>query len=136
MAVKDTTQMIAGMTPVLAKGDWVYCCETNADKVAALANNAFAVVKEAEGTTLILPADVATANRYDTALQMRLITLNVFSDLEGIGLTAAVAQALTDAGIACNVVAAYHHDHVFVPESDAETALSALQKLQRAPAKE
>ena len=136
MTIKDTTRMIAGMTPVLAEGLWVYCCETDPGQVATLVNAAFAVVKEAEGTTLILPADVATANRYDTALQMRLITLNLFSDLEGIGLTAAVAQALTDAGISCNVVAAYHHDHIFVPESDAETALSALQNLQRAAAKE
>ena len=60
---------------------------------------------------------------------MRRITLRVHSALDGIGLTAAVSAALTEAGIACNVVAALHHDHVFVPAPDAARALSALEAL-------
>jgi hypothetical protein len=62
---------------------------------------------------------------------MRQITLNVFSALEGVGLTAAVAVALADAGIACNMVAAFHHDHVFVPEAQAEAALKVLRELSQ-----
>ena len=53
----------------------------------------------------------------------RRITLGVRSSLEAVGLTAAVAAALTDAGISANVVAAFHHDHVFVPADRAEAAL-------------
>jgi hypothetical protein len=132
MTVKDTHAMIAGMTPVLTTGTWVYCFEDDAAKAAALAPLTFALMRETEGITLILPADVAGAHGYAVALTMRLITLNVFSDLEGVGLTAAVAHALTDAGVSCNVVAAYHHDHIFVPEADAERALDALVAAQKA----
>lgn len=131
MTVKDTTAMIAGMTPVLAEGAWVYCCETDIKQAARLAVKAFATVGEDEGVTLILPVSVAAAEGYDVSLQMARITLNVFSDLEGIGLTAAVAEALVGVGVSCNVVAGYHHDHVFVPVTDAETAVEALKQRQR-----
>ena len=134
MKIKDTTAMIAGMSPVLGDGTWIYCCEADSAKAATLADHAFAMVREAEGVTLILPTSIAAAQGYDITLNMRLITLNVFSDLEGVGLTAAVAQALTDAGISCNVVAAYHHDHVFVPAADAERAMAALIAAQQTAA--
>lgn len=134
MKVKDTASMIAGMTPVLTNGTWVYCCESDPARSNDLMLHAFAIMREAEGVTLILPASVAAEHGYDCALHLRLITLNVFSDLQGVGLTAAVAQALTEQDISCNVVAAYHHDHVFVPQADAERALEALQNRQRAAA--
>jgi hypothetical protein len=60
------------------------------------------------------------------------ITLQVYSDLEGVGLTAAVATALAEAGIPCNVVAALHHDHLFVPETQGAAALRCLAALARA----
>lgn len=53
------------------------------------------------------------------------------SDLAAIGLTAAFARALGDAGISCNVVAAAHHDHMFVPVERADAAIAALRALQR-----
>ena len=59
------------------------------------------------------------------------ITLTVHSALEGVGLTAAVAGALAQAGIACNVVAGYHHDHLFVPWDRREEALAILQRLSQ-----
>jgi hypothetical protein len=46
-------------------------------------------------------------------------------------LTAAVAGALTRANISCNIIAAAHHDHVFVPAESARAAIEALQALQR-----
>ena len=64
----------------------------------------------------------------------RWIVLRVNSALEGVGLTAAVSSALAEAGIACNVVAAARHDHVFVPEDRAEVALALLTKLQASAA--
>lgn len=132
MTVKDTMAMIAGMTPELQPGLWVYCCLTDAGVIQSLAPKAFALIREAEGTTLILPADTARTHALAASPPMRLITLNVFSDLEGVGLTAAVATALADKGISCNVVAAFHHDHIFVPEDQAEPACAALLAAQRA----
>jgi uncharacterized protein len=46
-----------------------------------------------------------------------------------VGLTAAFATALANAGISCNVVAAYYHDHLFVPVQDAEKAMAVLRSL-------
>ena len=52
------------------------------------------------------------------------------SDLEAVGLTAAFARALADAGIACNVVAGVRPDHLFVPAERAADAPDALPAVQ------
>jgi uncharacterized protein len=59
------------------------------------------------------------------------ITLRVHSALDAVGLTAAVATALAAAGLSCNVVAGYHHDHLFLPYDHAETAMRVLHDLTR-----
>jgi hypothetical protein len=59
------------------------------------------------------------------------ITLTVHSSLEAVGLTAAFSRALSDHGISCNVIAAYYHDHIFVPFKDAATAMEVLRELSR-----
>ena len=48
-----------------------------------------------------------------------------------MGLTAAVSQALAEAGISCNMFAGVHHDHLFVPVDEAARALAVLRELQR-----
>ncbi|MEL7447263.1 MAG: ACT domain-containing protein, partial [Pseudomonadota bacterium] len=45
---------------------------------------------------------------------------------------AAVADALANAGIPCNAVAALHHDHIFVPEHLAEPSIRAIETLAAA----
>ncbi|MEJ2457732.1 MAG: ACT domain-containing protein [Novosphingobium sp.] len=64
------------------------------------------------------------------SLPMARIVLEVHSALDGTGLTAAVSGGLAEAGIPCNMAAAYHHDHAFVPLGDAERALPILRRLQ------
>lgn len=127
MTVKDTQAMIAGMTPILVPDDWVFCAFAGK---GAIPIDAFAVIKETEGTTLILPEATAKAGGYKSSAVMQQITLQVNSDLEGVGLTAAVATALATRNIPCNVVAGYHHDHIFVPKTQARTAYAALLDLQ------
>ena len=46
------------------------------------------------------------------------------------GLTAAVSAALSANAVPCNMVAAFRHDHVFVPSAMAERALAILKALQ------
>jgi hypothetical protein len=60
---------------------------------------------------------------------MRQITLGVFSALDGVGLTAAVAGALAERGIACNMVAALRTTTPFVPADRAEEAVEVLRAL-------
>jgi ribosomal protein S18 acetylase RimI-like enzyme len=123
--VRDTAAMIAGMAPVLRDGRFVFA-ET---EDAALLARAFAVVREDEGTTAILPVALAADAGLDTGLPMACLTLTVHSALDGVGLTAAVSRALARAGLPCNVVAGARHDHLFVPAARAEAALSLLQRL-------
>ena len=61
----------------------------------------------------------------------RLITLNVHSSLDAVGLTAAFSAKLTEKNISANVIAAYYHDHIFVPKEKAEQALNAILELQK-----
>lgn len=123
------SDMIAGMTPVLL--DEVFVFATVSEPVEpTLLSIAKATYREAEGMSLILPVATAQAHGIPIDSEMRCITLNVYSSLEGVGLTAAVAQALADHSIACNMVAAYHHDHAFVPASEADRALGILKALQ------
>ena len=85
-----------------------------------------------KGVSLILPSDRASEFGFSAELLMRRIVLTVHSALDGFGLTAAVAGKLAEAGIACNMIAAFHHDHVFVPSADATKALALLHELQAA----
>lgn len=118
--VRDLGETLRGLSPELRPGRWAFVGSQD----PALAAAALAVFREAEGASLIVPAEMAPERA-----AMRQITLGVLSDLEGVGLTAAVAGALAARGIACNVVAALRHDHLFVPEARAGEAVEALRAL-------
>lgn len=128
--IRDRLAMIAGMSPRLRDGSFVFCSTDDPVRALACAGKALAMFIETEGHSFILPAEAAGELGFDVNLTMRQITLEVNSALDGVGLTAAVASALADAGIACNMVAATHHDHVFVPEAAAARALAILRGLQ------
>jgi uncharacterized protein len=116
--VGDLAGMLAGMAPSLDPRRWAFMAVEGEAPAEA-----FALIREDEGLAAILPAEDGDFVR---------ITLMVYSALEGVGLTAAVAGALAERGIACNVVAGYHHDHLFVPWVRAEEALDILQRLSKA----
>lgn len=82
---------------------------------------------EAEGPTVILSADEETpADNCWVWLE-----LSVHSDLHAVGFLAKVAEALAAADVPCNAVAAYHHDHIFVPEAKADAAIAAIEALAK-----
>jgi hypothetical protein len=121
--------MVADMTPTLQPGEYVFCAAGDRDWAAL---EPLAMFREAEGVSLILERGAALAAGFPIEAQMALITLNVYSALDGVGLTAAVATTLAEAGIACNMVAALNHDHVFVPVDRAYEAVEILFQLQAA----
>ena len=129
--IRDSQSMLAGMTPVLTEGEFVFCSSNETDVIGRAMPMALGSFKEAEGLTVILPRADAKALGFDDTLPMRRITLEVFSALDGVGLTAGVAAALAAENIPCNMVAAYHHDHVFVPAAMAERAIAVLRELQQ-----
>ncbi len=122
--VKNTNAMIASMEPQLQPGDFAFVV-WEAGKDWPEGTRASCI--EAEGLSLVIPIAAAPKG----AVAMRCITLQVHSSLEGVGLTAAVSSALADLGIPANMVAGYHHDHVYVPSGMAEQALEVLKSLQK-----
>ncbi len=128
--ITDLDELLRTMEPTLVEDSFVYACVPVDDLAGHLARGPIGIFHEAEGVTLILPA--AAAEGLAASPPMRMITLTVHSSLEAVGLTGAFAAALTRAGISANVVAGYHHDHIFVPERDADRALEALRALSRA----
>ena len=128
--ITDLDELLAPMEPALVAGRFVYASVPASDIAVHLSRGPIGLFREEEGVTLILPADAAEG--LAASPPMRMITLTVHSSLEAVGLTAAFATALTKAGISANVVAAFHHDHIFVPERDAERALETLRALSRA----
>ena len=125
MPVRDGLQMVQQMRPERVAGRFVFQAIEAEDIVSRLAEIRGLFV-ENEGVSVIVPAGPGDRD------VMAQITLQVQSALDGVGLTAAVSTALAKADIACNMVAALNHDHAFVPEADAERALTILRDLSRA----
>jgi hypothetical protein len=119
--------MIRGMAPVLDPNAWHFVTVSDVSLIAG--TSPLATFVEEEGLSLILSDADAAEVGLPTDMPMARITLTVHSALDGVGLTAAVATALADAGIPCNMVAAFHHDHAFVPLADAPRALAILTAL-------
>lgn len=90
-----------------------------------------ATMREPEGLTVVLPVAQAEQRGFGIAFRCAWITLRVASALDAVGLTVAFARALADDGIACNVIAGAHHDHLFVPVERQGDALTCLQRLQQ-----
>ncbi|HMJ78508.1 MAG TPA: ACT domain-containing protein [Iamia sp.] len=123
---RDLDVLLAGLAPVLHPEELVWC---TVPPDAVPDGPVFARIEEDEGTTLVVPIEVAERLGLTHEMPSRRIELKVHSDLAAVGLTAAVAGALAAAGISANVVAAFHHDHVLVPSPDADRALQILQAL-------
>jgi hypothetical protein len=123
----NLSALLATLSPRLNPGEFVFCCVAQPTVVQVAA--ALGSFRESEGTTLILAR--AEADRLGLAYDYLAawITLDVQSSLAAVGLTAAFATALAEETISCNVIAGYHHDHLFVAQADAERALAALQRL-------
>lgn len=115
----DLRVMLRDLRPRLHGGRYRFVTGREAERVDAVLR-----FVEAEGPTEVIRDDTGDA---DDAFAW--ITLEVRSSLAAVGLTAAVSAQLTAAGIACNVVAAYHHDHLFVPYAARHEALAALGRV-------
>jgi uncharacterized protein len=89
----------------------------------------FSVIHEAEGVTVIAKRSDLEACGMVGFESWARITLQVHSSLQAVGLTAAVSTALAELGISANMIAAFHHDHVFVPWDKRDAALACLSAL-------
>jgi hypothetical protein len=122
----DLTALLAHLDPELHPEPWVYAVLPAG---ASLPPAAFAVVREDEGVTVVVPQAEAERLGLAGGFVAARVTLRVHSALEAVGMTAAFARVLAEAGISCNVVAGYHHDHLFVPWERRAEAVDLLRGL-------
>jgi hypothetical protein len=121
---RDLSALLAGLAPERRHGEVVVVAVPDVTGLPALAtvteeNAVTVVLRREDADRLGLPYDWVAA----------WITLTVHSSWEAIGMTAAVAAALTEVGIPCNVLAGYRHDHLLVPVEQADAAIEALARL-------
>lgn len=119
----DLKKILRSLEPVLDPRKFTFSTHPGMSMTEAVVREPLALFQEKEGLTMI--SEGGDGPYYS------MISLSVHSSLEAVGLTAAMAKALTDHGISANVVAAYYHDHVFVKESDGPAAVAVLQDLAR-----
>lgn len=111
---RDLARLLAALDPRLDAQRYSFTAAAE----PTLKDGDFAIVREAEGLTLIRP---------DPAGEWARISLGVHSSLEAVGLTAELSARLAAAEISANIVAALHHDHIFVPWERREDALDCLR---------
>lgn len=124
---RDLRTLLHGMRPELNPGRYVFTAVPGGEVPTGV--TPVVTVTEHEGLTLVVPEGQAVASGLEFHFVAGWITLRVHSALDAVGLTAAVSLALTDAGISCNVVAGFHHDHLFVPHTRAAEAVQVLEAL-------
>ncbi|MGZ4324101.1 MAG: ACT domain-containing protein [Solirubrobacteraceae bacterium] len=126
---RDVKQLLASLEPVQRAGEFVFAVVDDVALLEVVA--AEATVREDEGLTAVLRRDEADRRGIAYDYVAAWITLRVHSALDAVGLTAAISTALADAGLSCNVIAGYHHDHLLVPADRAAEAIAVLSDLSR-----
>ncbi len=124
----DLEKLLAFLQPTLREDNFVFCssADLSMERIMELAPVCF--YREQEGTSLVLEESVARAAGFEIGSIFRCITLSVHSSLDSVGLTAAVANKLANNSISANIVAAFFHDHVYVPAAKAQQALDLLNE--------
>lgn len=127
---RNLDTLLRTMAPELQDGVFVFCTvDTHHDIPAEL--TPLMLFREREGITLIVRREDAEQAGLPYQFVARLITLSVLSALDAVGFLAAVTTCLAGAGISVNAVSAFHHDHLFVPEAQAEQAMRVLEEMSR-----
>lgn len=126
----DLPTLLRLAAPRLAAGEYVFV--TVPDEAAAQGLAPLGTFVEAEGITAICARERAIAAGLPFEGTFRQITLTIHSSLHAVGFLAVVTTRLATAGISCNAIAAFYHDHLFVPAVDADRALQVLSNLATA----
>jgi hypothetical protein len=122
--------LLRTMTPTLWEDKFVFC-SVLPDMRERVRVHPVCEFEEAEGITLILPKREAEAEGLSFEFVCRMITLSVHSNLTAVGFLSVITQRLAAHEIPVNVVSAFYHDHLFVPEARADDAMKILSEMTR-----
>jgi uncharacterized protein len=126
---RDLNRLLACLDPVQRAGTFVFACIDDEARLEAVTPDA--TIREDDGLTVVLRREQADRLGIAYDYVAAWITLRVHSALDAVGLTAAISTALARAGLSCNVIAGYHHDHLLVPAHRAGEAIAVLSDLSR-----
>jgi hypothetical protein len=124
---RDLARLLAGLDPEVAAEPYVFTRAAGGEVRAGL--RPFATVAEDEGLTLVVTREEADRLGLPYDYLAARITLRVHSDPAAVGMTAAFSRVLADAGLSCNVIAGFFHDHLLVPWDRADEAVRLLRGL-------
>lgn len=122
----DLPTLLRTMNPMLHPDEYVFC--TLPDKQWLVALPWVSMFRENEGVTVILRRKDADYHALSYQYVAAWITITAHSALEAVGFLAAISARLAEAGISCNTVSAFYHDHLFVPFAERERALALLNE--------
>ena len=127
----DLHKMLKSLKPILHPGIFVFTSVSIKDRNLIPNEEIQCEFKEKEGISLVLEKKFAEKYnfvKYDFTCSW--IQLEVHSSLEAVGLTAAFSNALAKAGLSCNVIAGFYHDHIFVQDDKTNEAMEVLNKMK------
>jgi hypothetical protein len=127
LSEKDLAKLCATLRPVMAEPVYVYC--SLPDFIVPMGLSTLCTMRECEGLTAVVKRSDAEGLGLPYTFEARLITLSVHSSLEAVGFLAVISRKLADAGISCNVIAGYFHDHILVPVQRADHAMALLREI-------
>ncbi|WP_218919364.1 ACT domain-containing protein [Longibacter salinarum] len=129
----DLGTLLSDMGPVLLDDEFVYLTVPDDPEEwpdALTQAEPIGTFREEEGESWIVARSVADEAEMTYDVVFRGITLSVHSSLTAIGFLAVLTFALSEQGIAVNVVSATYHDHLFVPKERVRETMAVLKGLQ------
>ncbi|MFA5351764.1 MAG: ACT domain-containing protein [Candidatus Gracilibacteria bacterium] len=124
--ISDINILLKSMNPKLRKGEYIFAVVT---KNQAKTLNPVMTFEEEEGETVVIDKQEADAKKISYDSSWKLITLTIHSDLQAVGLIAAISNKLAESEMSINVVSAFYHDHLFVSPERSEEAMQILKNI-------
>ena len=121
----DLDHLLRAMRPEQLASPFVFIT-VEPEQAPALWQDAFALIREAEGVTVVLPLEAAERAGLTSETVWAGITLTVHSSLNAVGFLAAISARLAAAGLSLNPLAGFYHDHLFVPWDRRDEAMAVL----------
>lgn len=122
MPESDLARLLQTMSPQLHERPYVFC---TVESIGDL-EDVLGFFREEEGLSIILEQESADRRGLAYTDRWACITLTVHSALTAVGFIAALSARLAEAGLSVNPVAAYYHDHLFVPWERRGQAMDVL----------
>jgi len=125
----NLAKMLATLTVTVRPETYVLATLPHDAEVPQIGDGVAAVIAETEGPTVIATMSRAAHEHWPHDFIASWLTLDVHSSLGAVGLTASFSRQLGRAGIPCNVIAGFYHDHILVPVDKTDAAVEVIEAL-------